>query len=167
MDRTASAERQASPVDTTSDVVTPEEKLICLGSWLERTTLKEAQAAQARRKVREKRGESVWQEEQSYDTVYTPGSMTGMAVRGPTSPLSLLVTLRDEAHRFAVTYHRKLRSKKTIKTALTDVPGVGPATARKLLEAFGSVAKIRAASAEKLVEAGATRRAADAIKERL
>ena len=47
MDRTASAERQASAADTPADVITPEEKLICLGSWLERTTLKETQAAQA------------------------------------------------------------------------------------------------------------------------
>jgi excinuclease ABC subunit C len=124
-------------------------------------------AAEARRKVKERLGETVKQEERTYDTVYTPGSMTGIAVRGPTSPLTLLVALRDEAHRFAVTYHRKLRSKKTIKTALTDVPGVGPATARKLLKAFGSVARIRTASADQLVEAGASRRAAAAIKEEL
>lgn len=71
----------------------------------------------------------------------------GDAVRLPRrSPaLRLLQRLRDEAHRFAVTYNRRLRSKRTVRSELADIPGVGPARQRALLEAFGSVRAITAA----------------------
>ncbi|HUW62394.1 MAG TPA: excinuclease ABC subunit UvrC [Candidatus Bathyarchaeia archaeon] len=62
----------------------------------------------------------------------------------------LLARIRDEAHRFAITYHRKKRSKATLRTALTDIPGVGPRRARLLLNKFGSVARIREATAEQI-----------------
>ena len=61
-----------------------------------------------------------------------------------------LARIRDEAHRFAITYHRKRRSKATLRTALTDIPGVGPRRARLLLNQFGSVARIREATAEQI-----------------
>ena len=61
--------------------------------------------------------------------------------------LRSLMRLRDEAHRFAITYHRKLRSKRTIRSALDDVPGIGPARRRALLTAFGSVAALAEADA--------------------
>src|SRR5271168_4265859 len=57
--------------------------------------------------------------------------------------LHLIQQIRDETHRFAVTFHRQRRSKRRIQTALTDIPGVGARTARKLLERFGSVAQLR------------------------
>jgi excinuclease ABC subunit C len=57
--------------------------------------------------------------------------------------LHLIQQIRDETHRFAVTFHRQRRSKRRLQTALTDIPGVGERTARKLLERFGSVARLR------------------------
>ncbi|NTV08320.1 MAG: excinuclease ABC subunit C [Chlorobium limicola] len=71
-----------------------------------------------------------------------------------TSPaLRMLQQLRDEAHRFAVTYHRKLRSERTLQTELTAIAGIGEKTARKLLQHFGSVKRISEASLEDLVSA--------------
>jgi len=64
--------------------------------------------------------------------------------------LHLIQQIRDETHRFAVTFHRQRRGKRQTKTALSEVPGVGPRTAQKLLRAFGSVANIHRAGIEKL-----------------
>jgi excinuclease ABC subunit C len=69
-----------------------------------------------------------------------------------TSPaLKLLQQLRDEAHRFAISYHRKLRTDRTIRTGLTEIEGVGEKTACKLLNHFGSVESIAKASLQELV----------------
>jgi excinuclease ABC subunit C len=64
--------------------------------------------------------------------------------------LHLIQQIRDETHRFAVTFHRLRRGKRQTKTALSDVPGVGPQTAQKLLREFGSVANIHRAGIDKL-----------------
>jgi excinuclease ABC subunit C len=64
--------------------------------------------------------------------------------------LHLIQQIRDETHRFAVTFHRQRRSKRRIQTALTDIPGVGERTARKLLERFGSVARLRRMTLDEL-----------------
>ena len=64
--------------------------------------------------------------------------------------LHLIQQIRDETHRFAVTFHRLRRAKRQTKTALSDVPGVGPATARKLLREFGSVANLQRAGIDGL-----------------
>ncbi|MBN1928196.1 MAG: excinuclease ABC subunit C, partial [Chlorobiaceae bacterium] len=70
-----------------------------------------------------------------------------------TSPaLKLLQQLRDEAHRFAITYHRKLRTDRTIRTELTGIRGIGEKSAEKLLSRFGSVETIAKASVEELSE---------------
>lgn len=66
--------------------------------------------------------------------------------------LKLVQRIRDEAHRFAVAYHRALRRKRVKQSVLDDVPGIGPKRKKKLLEAFGSVGKIRRVSVEKLSE---------------
>jgi excinuclease ABC subunit C len=63
-----------------------------------------------------------------------------------------LQQIRDEAHRFAVTFHRQRRSKRTIKTELTDIKGIGKATAQKLLQTLGSVDKIKRAEFTTLAE---------------
>jgi excinuclease ABC subunit C len=62
-----------------------------------------------------------------------------------------LQQVRNEAHRFAITFHRDRRSKRTIKTGLTDVKGIGPLTAQKLLKELGSLAEIKNSGYDKLV----------------
>ena len=64
--------------------------------------------------------------------------------------LQLVQRIRDEAHRFAVSRHRRRRSRRTIKTALTEIPGIGPTRARELLRSFGSLDGVRQASPEAL-----------------
>lgn len=69
----------------------------------------------------------------------------------PRSPLLfLLQRIRDEAHRIAIEYHRKRRSKRTMGSALDEIPGIGPIKKKKLLQHFGSVKAIQAASIEEL-----------------
>ncbi len=62
------------------------------------------------------------------------------------------ISLRDEAHRFGITFHRKQRSLKTFRTELENIPGIGRTTAEKLLKAFKSVKKIQAATPDQLRE---------------
>lgn len=82
--------------------------------------------------------------------------------------LVMLKRLRDEAHRFALTYHRKLRDKRTTGSALEEVPGVGPRRRKLLLRTFGSLDRIRAASVEELATVPTmTRRLAEQIREYL
>jgi excinuclease ABC subunit C len=64
--------------------------------------------------------------------------------------LHLIQQIRDETHRFAVSFHRQRRGKRQTKTALSDIPGVGPRTIQKLLREFGSIANLRRAGREKL-----------------
>ena len=69
------------------------------------------------------------------------------------SELFLLITrMQDEAHRFAITYHRSLRGKRNLASVLDDIPGVGEKRKKNLLKHFGSFAKIREASIEELLE---------------
>ena len=67
--------------------------------------------------------------------------------------LHLIQQIRDETHRFAVSFHRQRRAKSRLATSLTSVPGIGEQTARKLLNRFGSVARLRELSAEELAGA--------------
>ena len=64
--------------------------------------------------------------------------------------LHLIQQIRDETHRFAVTFHRQRRGKRQTKSALSDIPGVGPRTIQKLLREFGSIANLRRAGRERL-----------------
>jgi excinuclease ABC subunit C len=84
-----------------------------------------------------------------------------------TSPgLMLLRRLRDEAHRFAITYHRKLRDKRAHGSLLDEVPGIGPKRRRLLLRTFGSVEGIRRASVDEIAAVPTlTKRQAETIKE--
>jgi excinuclease ABC subunit C len=66
--------------------------------------------------------------------------------------LHLIQQIRDETHRFAVTFHRQRRAKRQTKSALTGIPGIGPLTSRKLLREFGSVTNVRRAGIEKVSE---------------
>ena len=84
------------------------------------------------------------------ELVFRPGSSEPLRIPKTSPVLQLLQRIRDEAHRFAITYHRNLRAKRTLQTELTQIPGVGPMTARKLLQGFGSVQAVRAAPAADL-----------------
>lgn len=64
----------------------------------------------------------------------------------------LITRIQDEAHRFAIEYHRSLRSKAQVKSVLDDIPGVGPARRKALMKHFGSINEIKEASVEKLCE---------------
>ena len=66
--------------------------------------------------------------------------------------LHVIQRIRDEAHRFAITFHRKRRKASRIRTALLDVPGVGEKTAQRLLKSFGSVKRVKESSLEQLAE---------------
>jgi excinuclease ABC subunit C len=65
--------------------------------------------------------------------------------------LYLLQQVRDEAHRFAITYHRQLRGKKMTTSVLDDVPGLGPTRKTRLLKEFGSVKKLRELDEQQLL----------------
>ncbi len=69
----------------------------------------------------------------------------------PTSPaLYLVQRLRDEAHRFAITYHRSIRAGRAVRSAFDDLPGVGPKRKRELLKVFGSIKRVRDAPVEQI-----------------
>ncbi len=84
------------------------------------------------------------------DRVFLPGRKNPAALKARDPALLLLMRLRDEAHRFAITYHRALRRKALTKSILEEVPGVGPGRRAKLFKAFGSLASLKAASAEEI-----------------
>ncbi len=77
------------------------------------------------------------------EEVFFPGNSDPESIPKTSSGLKLLQQVRDEAHRFAITFHRSRRSKRTIKTELTDIKGIGPATAGLLLKELGSVEAIK------------------------
>ncbi len=80
------------------------------------------------------------------DEVFTPGRKDSILLPKTSSSLRLIQQLRDEAHRFAITFHRQLRDKRTLQTELTEIKGIGEKTARKLLIEFGSVENIKNAN---------------------
>jgi excinuclease ABC subunit C len=86
------------------------------------------------------------------EEVYVPGRSDPELIPKASSGLRLLQQLRDEAHRFAVTYHRTVRSKRTLQTELDLIEGIGKKRAQELLEAFGSVQGVKFATAEQLAE---------------
>ena len=77
------------------------------------------------------------------EEVFIPGSSEAQSIPKTSSGLKLLQRVRDEAHRFAVTFHRSLRDKRTLKSELEEIKGIGKATSQKLLKEFGSVEKIK------------------------
>jgi excinuclease ABC subunit C len=102
------------------------------------------------------------------EVVYLPGRVEPVRLPRSSAALRLLQRIRDEAHRFAVTYNRKLRRTRTLRSALGDIPGIGPARQRQLLERFGSVRAIRSAAVEDLAGVpGFSRRLAETVLEHL
>ena len=80
-----------------------------------------------------------------------PGQPDPVRIPRDSEALYLLQQIRDEAHRFAITYHRQLRDKKMTRSVLDDVPGLGPVRRRRLLKEYGSVKQLRALTEEDLV----------------
>ena len=86
------------------------------------------------------------------EEVYVPGRPDPVRIPKGRESLYLLQRVRDEAHRFAITYHRTLRGKKMIDSVLDDAPGIGPMRKKALIRRFGSLKQIRAASKMDLAE---------------
>jgi excinuclease ABC subunit C len=102
------------------------------------------------------------------EEVHLPDRDAPLKLSRRSPSLKLLQRARDEAHRFAVTYSRQRRSRRTITSQLLTIPGVGPNRRRKLLERFGSVAGVRTATREEIASLpGFSRTLAERILERL
>lgn len=98
------------------------------------------------------------------ERVFTPGRDRPIILKQHSDAIFLLQKVRDEAHRTAVNYHRKVRSRKTLRSGLDDIPGIGPKRRKALLKHFGSMRRIREASLEQLLEApGISRYLAECI----
>jgi excinuclease ABC subunit C len=82
------------------------------------------------------------------EEIFMPGRSESLRLPRRSSALRLLQQARDEAHRFALTYQRLRRAKRTVTSQLLQIPGVGAARRRQLLQAFGSLDGVRAATPE-------------------
>ncbi len=87
------------------------------------------------------------------EEVFRPGESRSLRLPHDTPALQLLQRLRDEAHRFAITYHRQLRKKGQVASVLDAAPGIGATRRKNLLKAFGSLKHIQAATVEELAHA--------------
>ncbi|MGE5557792.1 MAG: excinuclease ABC subunit UvrC [Bacillota bacterium] len=100
------------------------------------------------------------------EEVFLPGCGDPLLIPRDSEALYLLQRVRDEAHRFALSYHRRLRGKETVKSALDDIPGIGPRRKKALLQKFGSVKRIREAAEKDLLSVkGITPEVVKRIKE--
>jgi excinuclease ABC subunit C len=100
------------------------------------------------------------------EEIFIPGSPDPIILPRTSQGLYLVQRIRDEAHRFGITYHRKLRSNRTFKSVLDEIPGIGPKRKQALMKHFGSVKAISAASIDDLAALnGMTRDAAEKVKE--
>ena len=84
------------------------------------------------------------------EEIYLPNQEEPVVLDHHTPALHLIQRIRDEAHRFAITYHRSLRGKASVHSSLEDIPGVGPARRRALLAHFGSIKKMKEADQDEL-----------------
>jgi excinuclease ABC subunit C len=84
------------------------------------------------------------------EEVYHPASLHPLVLDLASPALQALQRIRDEAHRFAITYHKKLRQKRTLVSVLDQIPGVGPTIRTNLLKSLGSARRVRAASVAEL-----------------
>jgi excinuclease ABC subunit C len=101
------------------------------------------------------------------EELFAPGRPEPIVQEHNSPGMFLVQRVRDEAHRFAITLHRKVRSRKALSSPLDSVEGIGPARKRTLLRAFGSVKAIREASVEEIMAAGVSERLAVRLKELL
>lgn len=102
--------------------------------------------------------------ERSDERIFLPGRKNPVVLRQNSKPLLLLAAVRDEAHRFAITYHRKLRSKEGIASGIDAIPGIGPKRRTALLKHFGSIQRLKEASMEEILAVpGLNRAAAESV----
>jgi len=87
------------------------------------------------------------------EEIFVPGKSAPYMIPKTSSALKLLQRARDEAHRFAINYHRDTRTKRTIKTELTEIDGIGEKTASELIKTFGSVKKVKQADQQQIMDA--------------
>lgn len=100
----------------------------------------------------------------SDERIFLPGRKNPVVLRQNSAPLLLLARIRDEAHRFAITYHKKLRGRELLTSLLEGVPGVGAKRKKELLRHFGSMKKLETATIEELQKVrGVTRTVAEAV----
>jgi len=103
-----------------------------------------------------------------FEHIFIPGFPTPIILPRNSKALHLLMRVRDEAHRFAVTYHKKLRSKEIEGSALDHIPGVGPKRKLRLIRHFGSMENIQKASLEEIAEVeGISQKLAQTIRREL
>lgn len=101
---------------------------------------------------------------EKFEWIYREGESDPLIIPHSAPALKLFKRIRDEAHRFAITYHRKLRSKRNLVSVLDHIPGIGPKRRQALRTHFGSIDKIRSARLEELLEApGVTKPVAQAV----
>ena len=86
------------------------------------------------------------------EEIYLPGRSEPIVLSRHDPALRMLQALRDEAHRFAITYHRELRNRRIEQSRLDEIPGVGDIRKKQLLRAFGSLARLKKASVEEIAE---------------
>ena len=124
----------------------------------------EGVSAAALAKSRVARGMRKTEVERSNERVFLPGRKNPVVLRQNSAPLLLLARIRDEAHRFAITYHKKLRGKAAVASRLEEVPGIGEARRKALLRHFGSLKRVQEASREELAAVqGMTASAVEAV----
>ena len=100
------------------------------------------------------------------EEIFKPDQEDPIILSRRSDALRLLQRVRDEAHRFAITYHKSLRSKRTLTSKLDEIPGVGPKKKQALMKRFGSVKRIREATVEELMQVpGINQQLAEMIKE--
>ena len=87
---------------------------------------------------------------ESHEVIYVPGEPDPIVLPRNSAPLHVLERIRDEAHRFAITYHRSLRQKRALFSVLDDIPGIGEKRKRALFDAFTTLDAIRSADVETL-----------------
>ncbi len=103
-----------------------------------------------------------------FEELYVPDEVEPVVLPRNSEALYLVQRIRDEAHRFAITYHRQVRAKSSIQSALDTIPGIGPKRKKALLKKFGSVKQIREADVEDVAATvGFTRALAEKVKAEL
>ena len=103
-----------------------------------------------------------------YEEVFRPDSKEPIILPRSSQALYLVQRIRDEAHRFAITFHRQLRKKSSVRSAMDSVPGIGPKRKKALIRRFGTVNAIREADTNEIAAVvGMTQKLAEIVKEHL